>query len=53
MTFLPWLKKKYGYTDDQIRPYTFNLQPFCDRQCPGLSNRAIFRRSLIPPDRWA
>ena len=27
-TFWPWLRQKYGYTDDQIRPYTFNLQPF-------------------------
>src|ERR1700752_265574 len=27
-TFWPWLRSKYGYTDDQIRPYTFNLQPF-------------------------
>jgi NitT/TauT family transport system substrate-binding protein len=24
----PWLKAKYGYTDAQSRPYTFNLQPF-------------------------
>jgi len=24
----PWLKEKYGYTDAQTRPYTFNLQPF-------------------------
>lgn len=24
----PWLKKKYGYTDAQSRPYTSNLQPF-------------------------
>jgi NitT/TauT family transport system substrate-binding protein len=24
----PWFKKKYGYTDAQMRPYTFNLQPF-------------------------
>ena len=23
-----WLKAKYGYTDDQIRPYTFNLINF-------------------------
>ncbi len=23
-----WLKQKYGYTDDQIRKYTFNLAPF-------------------------
>lgn len=27
-TFWPWLRLKYGYSDDQIRPYTFNLQPF-------------------------
>ena len=24
----PWMKQKYGYTDEQSRPYTFNLQPF-------------------------
>lgn len=24
----PWVKKKYGFTDAQMRPYTFNLQPF-------------------------
>ena len=24
----PWLKVKYKYTDEQMRPYTFNLQPF-------------------------
>lgn len=24
----PWLKAKYGYSDAQARPYTFNLQPF-------------------------
>jgi NitT/TauT family transport system substrate-binding protein len=24
----PWVKKKYGLTDAQMRPYTFNLQPF-------------------------
>src|ERR1700719_5171829 len=28
ITFCPWLRAKYGFTDDQIRPYTFNLQPF-------------------------
>ncbi|GLR84599.1 ABC transporter substrate-binding protein [Bradyrhizobium iriomotense] len=27
-TFWPWLRARYGYTDDQIRAYTFNLQPF-------------------------
>jgi NitT/TauT family transport system substrate-binding protein len=24
----PWLKHKFGYTDEQTQPYTFNLQPF-------------------------
>src|SRR5271154_934127 len=28
VTFWPWLRKKYSFTDDQIRTYTFNLQPF-------------------------
>jgi NitT/TauT family transport system substrate-binding protein len=26
--FWPWLKARYGFTDAQVRPYTFNLQPF-------------------------
>ncbi len=26
--FWQWLKAKYGFTDDQIRKYTFNLAPF-------------------------
>jgi len=27
-TWWPWLKEKYGLSDAQARPYTFNLQPF-------------------------
>jgi NitT/TauT family transport system substrate-binding protein len=27
-TWWPWLKAKYKYSDEQTRPYTFNLQPF-------------------------
>jgi NitT/TauT family transport system substrate-binding protein len=27
-TYWPWLKRKFGYTDEQAQPYTFNLQPF-------------------------
>ncbi|HWA91833.1 MAG TPA: ABC transporter substrate-binding protein [Rhizomicrobium sp.] len=26
--FWPWLKAKYGFADNQIRKYTFNLAPF-------------------------
>src|SRR5947207_5187511 len=28
VTFWPWLKAKYGFSDSQIRKYTFNLAPF-------------------------
>jgi len=28
VTFWPWLKVKYGFSDTQIRRYTFNLAPF-------------------------
>src|SRR6266568_374879 len=27
-TWWPWIKAKFGYTDEQTKPYTFNLQPF-------------------------
>jgi NitT/TauT family transport system substrate-binding protein len=27
-TYWQFLRVKYGYTDDQIRPYTFNMAPF-------------------------
>jgi len=27
-TWWPWLKAKFKYTEEQTRPYTFNLQPF-------------------------
>lgn len=27
-TWWPWLKEKFKYSDEQTRPYTFNLQPF-------------------------
>lgn len=28
LSFWPWLKQKYGYTDEQVRPYTFQMGPF-------------------------
>jgi NitT/TauT family transport system substrate-binding protein len=27
-TFWPWLKGRYGFADDQKRPYAFSVQPF-------------------------
>ncbi len=32
-SYWPFLRAKFGFTDDQIRPYTFNIQPFlADKQ---------------------
>jgi NitT/TauT family transport system substrate-binding protein len=32
-SYWPFLRAKYGFTDDQIRPYTFNMAPFlADKQ---------------------
>jgi NitT/TauT family transport system substrate-binding protein len=28
VTYWPFLRARFGFTDDQIRPYTFNVQPF-------------------------
>jgi NitT/TauT family transport system substrate-binding protein len=28
VTYWPYLRKKYGLRDDQLRPYTFNMAPF-------------------------
>jgi len=27
-TFWPWMRDHYGFSDSQIRPYSYNLQPF-------------------------
>ncbi len=27
-TFWPWLRRTYGFADDQVGTYTFNIQPF-------------------------
>ncbi|PZW46641.1 NitT/TauT family transport system substrate-binding protein [Humitalea rosea] len=39
-TFWPFLRAKFGYTDDQIRPYTFNIQPF-------LANRDAIQQGFL------
>ncbi|MGL4442709.1 MAG: ABC transporter substrate-binding protein [Alsobacter sp.] len=32
-SFWPFLKSKFGFTDEQVRPYTFNMAPFlADKQ---------------------
>jgi NitT/TauT family transport system substrate-binding protein len=45
-TFWPWMKKRFGYTDDQAGPYTFNLQPFLvdnDTECQGYPSSEPFQ----------
>ena len=38
-TFWPWLRARYGFTDDQKRPYAFSVQPFLAD--PGLSQQGF------------
>ena len=28
VTYWPWLRSAFGFTDEQLRPYTFNMAPF-------------------------
>lgn len=39
-TYWLFLKAKYGYTDDQIRPYTFNFAPF-------LTDKSIIQQGYL------
>ena len=44
-TFWPWLKQRYGFSDDQKRPYGFSVQPFlADRT---LSQQGFATRSTL------
>jgi NitT/TauT family transport system substrate-binding protein len=45
-SFWLWLKAKYGYTDDQIRPYTFNFAPF-------LADKNISMQAFITSEPYA
>ena len=38
-SFWPWLRAKYGFTDEQIRPYTFSMAPFLAD--PALSQQGL------------
>jgi NitT/TauT family transport system substrate-binding protein len=45
-SFWLWLKAKYGYSDEQIRPYTFNFAPF-------LADKAISMQAFITSEPYA
>ena len=41
-TFWPWLKQRFGFTDDQKRPYAFSVQPFLvDREAVAAGIRDV------------
>jgi len=45
-TYWPWLRARYGYRDEQLRPYTFSMAPF-------LADRMVSMQGLVtsePPD---
>jgi NitT/TauT family transport system substrate-binding protein len=44
--FWPWLKEKYGFTDAQARPYTFNVQPF-------VADRSLVQQGYITSEPYA
>tara|TARA_R110000764_G_scaffold29470_1_gene68988 strand:+ start:11670 stop:12698 length:1029 start_codon:yes stop_codon:yes gene_type:complete len=45
-TFWPWLKTKYGYTDDMIRPYAFSIAPF-------LADESIVQQGYLSSEPFA
>jgi NitT/TauT family transport system substrate-binding protein len=54
-SFWPWLKQKYGYTDEQVRPYTFQMGPFIadsnlTQQCYVTSEPFVVQQAGIDPN---
>ena len=45
-SFWPFLKAKFGFTDEQIRPYTFNMAPF-------LADKAISQQGFLSSEPFA
>src|SRR3954471_4212296 len=45
-SFWLWLKAKYGYSDDQVRPYTFSFAPF-------LADKNISMQAFITSEPYA
>ncbi|NKC30781.1 ABC transporter substrate-binding protein [Falsiroseomonas selenitidurans] len=46
VTYWPFLKAKFGFTDEQIRPYTFNVGPF-------LADRMAIQQGFISSEPFA
>ncbi|NKE48097.1 ABC transporter substrate-binding protein [Roseomonas frigidaquae] len=46
VTYWPFLKAKFGFTDEQIRPYTFNVGPF-------MADRMAIQQGFISSEPFA
>lgn len=46
VTFWPFLRARFGFTDEQIRPYTFNIQPF-------LADRNAIQQGFVSSEPFA
>lgn len=46
VSFWPFLKAKFGFTDEQIRPYTFNMAPF-------LADKTISQQGFLSSEPYA
>ena len=46
VTYWPFLKAKYGLSDDQLKPYTFNLAPF-------LADKMLVQQGFISSEPYA
>jgi NitT/TauT family transport system substrate-binding protein len=46
ISFWPFLRAKFGYTDDQIRPYTFNMAPF-------LADKSVSQQGFLSSEPYA
>ncbi|MBL8837329.1 MAG: ABC transporter substrate-binding protein [Alphaproteobacteria bacterium] len=46
VSYWPFLRARFGFTDEQIRPYTFNLQPF-------LADRNAIQQGFLTSEPYA
>jgi NitT/TauT family transport system substrate-binding protein len=46
VTYWPFLRARFGYSDEQIRPYTFNLQPF-------LADASVIQQGFLTSEPYA
>ncbi len=44
-TYWPWLRNKLGLVDSQVRPYTFNIQPF-------VADKNVVQQGYLSSEPW-